>query len=176
MTEETHQYITDDVRAMIGLESDILVSCDLVSETEIRRFFQAVMDPAPRYWNESWAKDSRYQGIVAPPAYPVHGFRRSPTAPDPLDEMADPDFDGFDPPPGLPPVPIPFVRMLNGGYDYTFYRYAKPGERLCQQSRYKDIYQREGRSGPLIFILVESRYFTDTEARLLDVVWTNIYR
>ncbi|MDA0338280.1 MAG: MaoC family dehydratase N-terminal domain-containing protein [Proteobacteria bacterium] len=176
MAEEKNNYITADVKAMIGVETDVISSCDLVSESEIRRFFQAVMDPAPRYWDEDWARNSRYEGVVAPPAFPVHAFRRAPTMPDPLDNMEDPDFDGWDPPPGLPPVPIPFVRMLNGGYDYTFYRYAKAGERLCLKSKYKDIYQRDGRSGPLIFVLVESKYFTDANIRLLDVVSTSIFR
>ena len=126
----SHNYITDEVRAIIGARSEWVDACHPVQESEIRRFFQATMDPNPRYWDVQWAAASRYGKPVAPPAFPVHAFRRSPDEiRDPLDSMGDPDFDGVSRAlrPGLPKVPVPLSGILNGGYEYEFYSYAGVG-------------------------------------------------
>jgi hypothetical protein len=155
-------YITDEVKAVIGAHNGPILAYHPVEASEVRRFFQAVMDPAPRYWDEAWAKTSRYGGLVAPPAFPPLAFRRAPNDPDPLDHMDEPDFDGmvrsFR---GLPPVQVPLPRLLNGGYEYEFYRYARVGERIYRSSTYLDIYQRDGRSGPMVFVIVADMFTTD---------------
>jgi acyl dehydratase len=171
-------YITDDVKALIGARSGPVLAYHPVEASEVRRFFQAIMDPAPRYWDEAWAKSSRYGGLVAPPAFPPFAFRRAPTEPDPLDRMhGDPDFDGL---PrgdrGLPPVPVPLPRLLNGGYEYEFYRYAIVGERIYRSSTYLDIYQREGRSGPMVLIITEQKFTTDNDVPLITATTTTILR
>ena len=61
-------YITDEVKAVIGAESEPVEAYHAVESSEVRRFHHATMDPAPRYWDRDWAKKSRYGGIVAPPA------------------------------------------------------------------------------------------------------------
>ena len=178
-------YITDEVKAVIGAHNGPVLAYHPVEASEVRRFFQATMDPAPRYWDEAWAKSSRYGGLVAPPAFPPLAFRRAPTDPDPLDHMGEPDFDGmvraFR---GLPPVKVPLPRLLNGGYEYEFLRYARVGERIYRSSTYLDIYQREGRSGPMVFVIAADTFTTDgtTDGRtdgtipLITVTTTTILR
>ena len=83
-------YITDEVKAVIGAHNGPVLAYHPVEASEVRRFFQAIMDPAPRYWDEAWARSSRYGGLVAPPAFPPLAFRRAPTDPDPLDRMSEP--------------------------------------------------------------------------------------
>jgi hypothetical protein len=172
-------YITDEVRAIIGARSDWFEACHPVQEGEVRRFFQATMDPKPRYWDEKWAAASRYGKPVAPPAFAVHAFRRKPDdLHDPLDSMGDPDFDGVSRAmrPGLPNVPVPLSGILNGGYEYEFYSYAKVGERIRCRSTYRDIYQRDGKSGPMVFVLVEDEYATADGRPLLKSMNINIMR
>ena len=65
---------------------------------------------------------------------------------------------------GLPPVPVPLPRLLNGGYEYEFYRYARLGERIYRSSTYLDIYQRDGRNGPMVFVIVADMFTTDGPA------------
>src|SRR5581483_4949232 len=178
-THMSTNYITDAVKAIIGARTDWIESTHPVQESEIRRFFQATMDPSPRYWDEKWASKSRYGKPVAPPAFAVHAFRRGVNAlDDPLDRMDDPDFDGVSRMlrPGLPNVPVPLSGILNGGYDYEFYSYPKVGERIISRSSYKDIYQREGKSGPMVFVLVEDEYASGDGRPLLKSVNTNIMR
>jgi acyl dehydratase len=174
-----HDYITSEVRAIIGAQSDWVEACNPVQETEIRRFFQATMDPKPRYWDESWAAESRYGKPVAPAAFAVHAFRRAADdSIDPLDSMGDLDFDGVSRTlrPGLPSVPVPLSGILNGGYQYEFYSYARVGERILCRSTYMDIYQRDGKSGPMVFVLVEDEYRTSDGRPLLKSTNTNIMR
>jgi N-terminal half of MaoC dehydratase len=175
----SHDYITAEVRAIIGARSEWESTCHPVQESEVRRFFQATMDPHPRYWNEEWAAGSRYGKPVAPPAFPVHAMRRPPgDVRDPLDSMDDPDFDGVSRTmrPGLPSVPVPLGGILNGGYEYEFYSYARVGERIVVRSTYRDIYQREGKAGPMVFVVIEDEYQTSDGRPLLKSVNAQIMR
>jgi hypothetical protein len=48
-------YITSEVLALIGVQSEWVEIYHPVQESEVRRFFQAIMDPNPRSWDEQWA-------------------------------------------------------------------------------------------------------------------------
>lgn len=174
--ENFPDYITPEVRALIGAEAPPLLAQHAVEASEIRRFHQALMDDAPRYWDAAAA--GRYGGPVAPPGFPVHAIRRVEDAPDPLDAMDQPDFDGVDRRlrPGLPAVQVPLKRLMNGGYEYELFRYARPGERIVVRSRYADIYQRNGRTGPIVFVVVEDIFATDRGELLLRSTNTTILR
>lgn len=169
-------YITPQVRALIGAEAPPLVAHHPVEPSEVRRFHQALMDDAPRFRDPAAA--TRYGGTVAPMGFPVHAVRRTEAEPDPLDAMDQPDFDGVDRRlrPGLPAVEVPLTRLMNGGYEYELFRYARPGERILVRSRYADIYQRNGRTGPIVFVVIEDSYETESGERLLRSVNTMILR
>ena len=174
----SQNYITDEVKAVIGAETDQVPSTHPVEASEVRRFHHATLDSAPRYWDEEWAADSRYGAVVAPPAFPVHAFRRQPSEPDPFDDADKPDSDGLSRSfSGLPVVPIPSLpRDLNGGYEYELFRYARVGETVYRRSRYKDIVQREGRSGPMVLVVIEESYTNQDGKPLLRVTNTQIMR
>lgn len=176
MSEVIPDYITPEIRALIGAEAPPVFASHPVEASEVRRFHQAVMDHAPRYWDAPAA--TRYGGVVAPPGFPVHAHRRAEATPDPLDDMDKPDYDGVDRAlrPGLPAVLMPLNRLMNGGYEYELFRYARPGERILLRSRYADIYQRNGRTGPIVFVVIEDSYETDTGERLLRSLNTMILR
>jgi hypothetical protein len=174
-----NNYITAEVRAIIGAHTDWIEACHPVQESEVRRFFHATMDSKSRYWDEKWAVNSRYGLPVAPPAFPVHAFRRpSSDYIDPLDTTGDLDFDGVSRVlrSGLPKVPIALPGIMNGGYLYEFFSYARMGERIQCRSTYSDIYQREGKTGPLVFVLVEDEYRTGEGRPLIKSINTNIMR
>jgi len=172
-------YITDEVMALIGYQTDWVEAYDPVEQGAIRRFYQAVMDDDPVYWKQEHAATTKYKGVVAPPLFPLHAFRRPPGTPDPLDRIAgDPNFDGVtrDFGLGLPPVPVPLPRLLNGGNQVEIYRLAHIGDRIRAKSKYIDIYQKEGRSGTLVFILVETVYANHKGEPLLKAVQSHVLR
>ncbi|HTU02760.1 MAG TPA: MaoC family dehydratase N-terminal domain-containing protein [Candidatus Sulfotelmatobacter sp.] len=172
-------YITNEVKKLIGYETEWVEAYDPVEPGAIRRFYQAVMDDDPTYWDPASPGAKRYGGVVAPPMFPLHAFRRPPGTPDPLSRVAgDPNFDGVtrDFGLGLPPVPVPLPRLLNGGNEVEVYALARPGDRIRAKSRYVDIYQKEGKSGSLVFIMVETIYANQNGATLLKALQAHILR
>ena len=171
-------YLTPAVLALIGRQSPPVEATHPVEASEVRRFHHATMDPAPRYWDAASAGARRCGGVVAPPAFPVHAVRRAAGDPDPLDGDDLGGLGGYGRAlrPGLPPVEVPLERLLNGGYAYEIFRYAEVGERIVCRSRYKDIYQKDGASGPMLFVVIEDDYATAEGERLLLVTNTMILR
>jgi len=163
--------ITPDIKALIGIEGEPQVCWEPVERSEVRRFAQAVMDDDPIFWNDAHVHNTRYRGVVAPPLFPLFAHRRLPGATDPLNVLAsDPDFDGFEGlmVTGLPPVDLPALpRLLNGGNEVEFYQFAKVGDRITARSKYLDIYEKTGRSGTMVFIVIETRYTTQYDELLM---------
>jgi len=78
----TTNYVTDEIRALIGVVSAPVTAADPVDPSEIWRFHHATLDPAPRYFDESWAaraamadwlrrRPFRSTPFAAPPAIPI---------------------------------------------------------------------------------------------------------
>jgi acyl dehydratase len=164
-------YITPEIKALIGLEGEPQTSWEPVERSEVRRFAQAVMDDDPIFWNDTHAQTTRYGAVVAPPLFPLFAYRCAPGSPDPLNPAAtDPDFDGFMGllTTGLPPVSLPTLpRLLNGGNEVEFYQLPKLGERITARAKYLDIYEKTGRSGTMVFIVVETRYTNQHDELLM---------
>lgn len=145
---------------------------------EIRRFVQAAMEIDPIHFDEDAARAAGYDGIVAPPLFPLHAFRRPMGTPDPFEEgCLDPDWDGIDMvEDDLPPVELPLERLLNGGVAAEVYRFAEVGDVIGARSRYADIHERAGRNGPMVFVIVETDYVTRAGDLLLVTRTTMIAR
>jgi hypothetical protein len=169
--------LTDEIRAFIGMESPASAACDAVEPGAVRRYAQAIMDPDPAY--ASAEAGARYGGAVAPPLYPSFMFRTPFGAPDvPTERAHDPDFDGIvmgdgD---GLPELPLHGLALLNGGLEVEFFAYARHGERVLQKSRFADIYERNAKAGPMLFVIIDTEFTTEAGQLLLRVRKTIIRR
>lgn len=160
----------DPVVAPMPLERDTL-----------RRFAQAIMDSDPTYFDEAHAAKTKYGSLVAPPLYPVHAFRRPAGTPDPLDALAENhDADGTQGSMGvgygLPAVDMPYRRLLNGGNEIEFYRALKVGEVAVAQPRYVEVTLKQGKSGNLLLVVIETRFTTEADELLLVNKQTLIWR
>jgi uncharacterized protein len=156
-------YITDQVRALIGQWSEPRTAPHPIEKAIVRRFYQSVGDVNPLYWDEDVAKNSKYGGLIAPPLFSAFDLPDGTT--DPLEgQGADPDYEGFGrlvrrgegEPASLPPVPIPLHRGLNGGPEHEFYQMPKVGDIISTKTRYRDIYQKHGGSGTMIITETET--------------------
>ena len=172
--------LTDEARQMVGVTSDWIYASEPVDRSAIRRFAQAVMDDNPIYWSDSAATAAGYTAVVAPPLYPLHALRRPGGVGDPLEAARkSADYDGagdatarF----GLPKLPIPCVRLLNGGNTLDIFSLATVGDLIRCQSRYLSIEEKEGRSGAFIVSILESQYQTSDGRRLLNGKQVHIWR
>ena len=59
--------LTPEVQAMVGVSGDVVESWGVVDAEYMRRFTQALMDPDPRYWDDEFARSTRYGEIITPP-------------------------------------------------------------------------------------------------------------
>jgi hypothetical protein len=164
-----------------GMMAEPLVAAMPLERDTVRRFIQAIMDDDPIYYSDEAAARSRFATITAPPLYPVHAIRRPAGTPDPLDSIiADSDADGtagsdtigF----GLPPIESPFKRLLNGGNEIEFFRSLHLGEKTVVSARYADVSLKQGSSGSLLLVVVESTFTTETGDLLLINRQTLIWR
>ena len=172
-------YLTPAVKALIGMEGEPQTCVEPVERSEVRRFAQAIMDDDPIFWSDAHAKHTRYGAVVAPPLFPLFAHRRTPGTSDPLaDAATDPDFDGFAGlmTTGLPELHLPQLpRLLNGGNEVELYQLPTLGDRLTARSKYADIYEKTGRSGTMVFIVIETRY-TNQDGALLMISRVTLIR
>lgn len=141
--------ITDEIRAWIGHETPPWII--EVTPRDVKRFAVATDDLNPLYLDEEYAKNSYYAGLIAPPLF----YMAPLTEPVPESELR-PDglpYEGKFP---IPPTPLP--RLMDGGTEIEFFLPIRVGDTLTGRSKITDIYQKEGRTGPLIFIVRETTY------------------
>jgi hypothetical protein len=172
-------YITEEVKALIGKESEEMVACEAIERGSIRRFTQAIMDGDRLYWDDAYSGKTRFKKVVAPPLFPVHMFQRSAGAPDPLTQAdGNPDYDGTKGAQGLfalPEIPIPFKRLLNGGIEVECFQYGEPGDTVTVVNKYLDIFQKQGKKGPMIFAVIQRKFKNQKNELLLIYKQTLIY-
>jgi acyl dehydratase len=177
----TTSFITDDMRALIGVPGPKLTAPYPLGADELRRFVQGVMEGDPVHWDPEAAAASRYGEVVATPLFPMHSpTRPAPGGPDPLEHLReDPDWDGIDRSAafgGLPAIDLPLKRILNGGTEAEFFQLAKLGDVISSQAQYTDITEREGKSGAMVLVKVQTTYTNQDDETLLVSTMTVIMR
>ena len=141
--------ITDEIRSWIGHETPPWTI--EAARLDIKRFAVATDDLNPLYLDEEYAKQSQYGGLIAPPLF----YMAPLTNPVPENELrADGlPYEGKFP---IPPTPLP--RLMDGGTEIEFFAPIRTGDTLTGRCKITDIYQKDGRSGPLIFVERECTY------------------
>jgi acyl dehydratase len=139
--------ITPEVKAMIGTEK-IFSSPEEVGKATIRRFAIAIGDPNPLYSDEEFAKATSYCGIVAPPTML---FELNHNLGDEISE----DDGGYSDKILLPP---PLTRFVRGGNEYEFFQPVRPTDKITLKRRISQIYEKEGKTGNLVFVIIEITY------------------
>ncbi|MBM10928.1 MAG: hypothetical protein CL759_02485 [Chloroflexi bacterium] len=173
--QDTQSVLTPEVKAMIGVEGERIESWGTVDVEYLRRFTQAVMDPDPRYWDEEFAKSTRYGEVIVPPimvSYMVGRIR--PEQEDAITKAFEenPMSDGIgsvERPGALPPIPTHLVRTLNAGNEIEVYQYPSIGDTIYFQNRYHDIRERVGRDGKAFLIITREVTFTNQKDELLCI-------
>jgi hypothetical protein len=170
-----------DFARYIGLKGPVKRAHAPLEREMLRRFVQAIVDPDPIYFDDAQAARSFAGRLAAPPLYPVHAFRTPAGAPDPLASVQrDPDADGTEGNDGmyfgLEPIPSPFKRLLNGGNEIEFFRCLAVGETCTAQARYANVQLKEGKSGQMLLVDIETEFRTEAGELLLVNRQTLIWR
>ena len=182
MTQQTESALTPEVRAMIGVAGEVVESWGLVDTEYLRRFTQAVMDPDPRYWDEEFAKKSKYGEIITPPIMVSYLSSRIPPSQEDAITKAfeeNPMSDGIgsvERPGELPPVPTDLVRVLNAGNELEIYQYPSIGDKIFFQNKYSDIRERVGRDGKAFLIITRETTFKNQAGNNLCITRASTIR
>lgn len=133
--EET--LISDELKNLLTVEQEPQIF--EIEKGHIKRFAQAIGDPNPLWQDEEYSRKSRGGSIVAPPLFLIDLG---------ASEMAE----------NLMKVPCPLPGFLNGGLDIEYYKPIMPGDTITTVSKLVDVQEREGKSGKLLFMIVETTY------------------
>lgn len=134
-----------ELKAQIGKEVTITDPFE-VEKGMLRRFAVATGDPDPVYHDDEYAKSSKYGEIVAPPTFVFewnhhsHGVGSGYT----------PDQSAKD----AGPKP----RGMRAGNDYEIFEPVRPGDIITTTSAITEVYEKQGRSGHLIFNVMETTF------------------
>ena len=173
--------LTPAVKAVIGATAEkIEASLPWGIEREgLRIFTQAIMDPDPRYWDDEFAKTTKFGGIVTPPIYCTYlGRRTRPGSEDPITRAfaENPNSDGIggvrdnESRGGLPTIPTHLKRILNAGNEIELRQYPKLGDRVFSQAKYADIKERVGKDGSRMLIVTTETVYTNQNDEVLCIL------
>jgi acyl dehydratase len=175
----TESALTPEVKAMIGVSAEkVEASFEWGIEREgLRIFTQAIMDPDPRYWDEAFAKSTKFGAIITPPIYCTYiGRRQRPGADDPVTRAfkENPNSDGGvrtgEGKGSLPLVPTPLKRILNAGNEIELRQYPKIGDRIFSQAKYADIKERVQKDGSRMLVVTTETLYTNQNGELLCIL------
>jgi acyl dehydratase len=165
--------LPEEVTKFIG-KSIGTVLCE-VEKGAIKKFADAVDDTNPFYWDEEYAAKSRYGSIIAPPGFfgwPVK-LPRGMTFQRPTD-ISDPPEVTENLRAAL--AKAGYWRVVDGGIQYEFFQPVRAGDILTAKSMIKDIVGREGKTGKMAFMVIETAYHNQNNELAAMARATAIYR
>ena len=172
--------LTAEVKAIIGTTAErIEASSSWGIEREgLRRFTQAIMDPDPLYWDDEYAKTTRYGQVITPPIYCSYLARRAQPGEEDSVTLAfkeNPNSDGIGGIVGtkkgsLPPIPTPLKRILNAGNEIELRQYPKLGDRIFSQARYHSIKESVGKDGTRMLVVTTENIYTNQNDEVLCIL------
>ena len=179
--------LTAEVKAVIGATAEkIEASLPWGIEREgLRVFTNAIMDPDPRYWDDEFAKTTKFGGVITPPIYCTYLGRRTRSgSEDPVTRAFEenPNSDGIggvrtpETRGGLPDVPTKLMRVLNAGNEIEVRQYPKLGDRIFSQAKYSDIKERVAKDGARMLIVTTETVYTNQNDEVLCILRASTIR
>lgn len=157
--------LTPEVLAYVGRAGKPVTGYPITAE-EIRRYCYAVDDLDPR-WLDPQASAG---GVTAPPMFVSIPFDIDRTLRELSEDGTALEHEGVI----FPPVSL--KRKLFGGLEIEWFRDMQPGDVLTRQYRVREIFERQGASGPSVFVRIEGTYTNQRGEKVAVEVNTIICR
>ena len=162
------QRVYEKAKEYVGYSQTI--SLGVLTPRDLQRFAMAVGDLAPEYADEQAAQAAGYSGQVAPPLYlsAVLGWHAGPA-----ERHLLPDGSATE---ALGSVPLADLRLMGGGQALRFFEPVLAGTEITMELVVENLELRQGRSGPLLLLVVLRRYLDDLGCLLVECRETFIAR
>lgn len=139
--------LAQEVTQLIGKAGGTIIMD--VEKGAIKKFADAIGDRNPLYWDEEYARNSRFGSIVAPPGFfgwPIKWKSAMPF----FSELRQEVIDTI--------AKAGYSRILDGGIEFDFFLPIRAGDILASVSQVASIQERETKSSKMILSTVESTY------------------
>jgi len=134
MTNE--ESITQEFAKLVGKETEPEVW--EAGKEHIKWFAQAIGDPNPLWQDRTYAEKSRYKNIIAPPLFLIDvGLVKL------VDRLVDMDSHRAN---------------INGGTELEYFKPIEAGDTITTVAKLADVQEKMGKTGSLIFLVVEVKY------------------
>lgn len=140
-----------------------------VSRTDIQRFANATGETDPVYFDLDSARAAGHRDLLAPPYFPytvrLHAANLVPA------DALEPDGSASEDVP-----PLPTTRAMAGETVIEFGDPIHAGDDLLLEKRITNLYEKEGRSGPLVFVTTAFVFTNQHNRQVFHESFTRIYR
>lgn len=123
----------------------------VVERGKIREFVQAVGDPNPVYVDRDYAAKEGYADVIAPPTFGIC-----------IDLWGGSDFVRL-----CQMLELNPFKVLHGEQEYEYFSEIYPGDEITARPKLARVLSREGRSGAMKIIVLETTYFNQRGERVL---------
>ena len=140
-----------------------------VTAVDIARFAHATGETDPIHFDREAAKAAGYADVVAPTLF-SYVVRMHASALVPLDQL---ELDGS---PKADVPPLPTRRAMAGETSVVLGERVVAGDVITVEKRLAGMYEKEGRSGPLVFVEMEFTFTNQRGELVANERFTRIYR
>ncbi|MBC8280587.1 MAG: MaoC family dehydratase N-terminal domain-containing protein [Chloroflexi bacterium] len=154
--------LLEKLKQTVGQEV-IFQAPDEMGRSSMRQYSLAIGDSNPLYFNQEFAQAHGMRDVMAPPTLICDTWQYIDSA---MDDRG-----------GL--VGRGLLGELNGlraGNEYEFFQPVHPDDVITAHWKVKDVYERVGRSGSLIFQVIEANFYNQREELLARNTETMFYR
>jgi len=140
-----------------------------VSRTDVARYARAIGETAPEHFDVVAARAGGHPDVVAPPYFP-YTIRMQASNLIPKHDLAPDGSATADVP------PLPTTRAMAGETSIEFGVPVHAGDTITLKKRITDLYEKEGRSGALVFVVMEFEFTNQDGELVMRESFTRIYR
>ncbi|HEU4319103.1 MAG TPA: MaoC family dehydratase N-terminal domain-containing protein [Acidimicrobiia bacterium] len=139
----------------------------VVGRTDIARFARATGETDPIHFDPEAARAAGHTDVVAPTMFPYVIRMHASSLEGEITEDGSPGGD-------VPPLPT--TRAMAGETEISFGPPIVAGDTITVTKRVADLYEKEGRSGALVFVEMEFTFTNQRDEMVAREVFTRIYR
>ena len=151
-----------EVMSELGREW-VFTALEEIGRSSIRKFALSIGDTHPLYYDDKYARESKYGGIIAPPTFVCETM-----------QFMVGDLDETGGPAGRPKLPL--GAEIRGSNEYTFHRPVRPEDVITARWKFANIRERDARTGKLFIVVSEITYTNQHDEVLAANSETSIFR